>query len=129
MSWWSELLGTGVVKPIVDAVSRRGERKHEERMRDKEIDAAVHKARLEAAARGETLDASWEEQQVRHAGIKDDVTLYFVLLLVVLCFIPSTAPHALEGFEILKSTPEWFQWMVPVLLLAQHGIRLWRRKA
>ena len=49
-----ELLG-GLGGKVVDAVSARGARKHEEKVKILEIEAAKHKTKLEMAMKGQQI--------------------------------------------------------------------------
>ena len=76
MSILGNLIG-GLGGKVVDAVSARGERKHQEKVRELELEEVKHKTKLEMAMRGQEMDNSWELEQIRNSGWKDE----FVLLL------------------------------------------------
>lgn len=97
-----------------------------------EAKLAAETAKGERQARliseGLAADATWELEQIRNAGWKDEAGYLAFLAPLVLCFIPPAAPHVLEGFRILGTTPLWFQVASVAVLLAPFGIRTYRRQ-
>lgn len=118
----------GLVQPVATYFTRRAE-----------LATARFNAKLAAEnAKGERVakllseglaaDASWEMEQIRNAGWKDEAGYLAFLGAVFGCFLPQSAPHVLEGFRILGQTPVWFQIAAVAVLLAPFGIRTWRRQ-
>ena len=64
MSIIGNLIG-GLGGKVVDAVSARSERKHQEKVKTLEIEEARHRTKLEATMRGQEMDNSWELEQIR----------------------------------------------------------------
>ena len=122
-----ELLG-GLGGKVVDAVSARGERKHEEKVKKLEIEAARHKTKLEMAMKGQQMDNSWELEQIRNSGWKDEFVLLILSIPLILSFIPGTVNYVEDGFRALSQTPDWYQWLILAVFAAIYGIRIWRRK-
>ena len=122
-----ELLG-GLGGKVVDAVSARGERKHEEKVKKLEIEAARHKTKLEMAMKGQQMDNSWELEQIRNSGWKDEFVLLILSIALILSFIPGTVSYVEDGFRALSQTPDWYQWLILAVFAAIYGIRIWRRK-
>ena len=122
-----ELIG-GLGGKVVDAVSARGERKHEEKVKTLEIEAARHKTKLEMAMKGQQMDNSWELEQIRNSGWKDEFVLLILSIPLILRFIPGTVSYVEDGFSALSQTPDWYQWLILAVFAAIYGIRIWRRK-
>lgn len=113
---------------VVDAVSARSERKHQEKVRAIELEEVKHKTKLEMAVRGQEMDNSWELEQIRNSGWKDEFVLILLSIPLILCFHPETVMYVELGFAALDKTPDWYQWLILAVFAAIYGIRIWRRK-
>lgn len=113
---------------VVDAVSARSERKHQEKVRALELEEVKHKTKLEMAMRGQEMDNSWELEQIRNSGWKDEFVLILLSIPLILCFHPETVMYVELGFAALDKTPDWYQWLILAVFAAIYGIRIWRRK-
>ena len=113
---------------VVDAVSARSERKHQEKVRAIELEEVKHKTKLEMAMRGQEMDNSWELEQIRNSGWKDEFVLILLSIPLILCFHPETVIYVELGFAALDKTPDWYQWLILAVFAAIYGIRIWRRK-
>jgi len=113
---------------VVDAVSARSERKHQEKVRAIELEEVKHKTKLEMAMRGQEMDNSWELEQIRNSGWKDEFVLILLSIPLILCFHPETVMYVEQGFAALDKTPDWYQWLILAVFAAIYGIRIWRRK-
>jgi hypothetical protein len=125
------LLGSvlgGLGGKVVEAWSARGERKHTEKVRKLEIEELQHRSRLEMATRAQEMDNSWELEQIKNSGWKDEFVLILLSIPMVLSFIPYTVQYVEDGFVALSKTPDWYQWLILSVFAAIYGIRIWRRK-
>ena len=125
------LLGSvlgGLGGKVVEAWSARGERKHTEQVRKLEIEELQHRSRLEMATRAQEMDNSWELEQIKNSGWKDEFVLILLSIPMVLSFIPYTVQYVEDGFVALSKTPDWYQWLILSVFAAIYGIRIWRRK-
>ena len=127
MSFITSILGNLGGK-VVEAVSNRSERKHVEKIRHLEIEELRHKTKVELIAKGQELDNSWEMEQIKNSGWKDEAVLITLLIPLWLCFVPHTVIYVENGFRALAQTPDWYQWLILVIFTAIYGIRIWRRK-
>jgi len=127
MSILGNLIG-GLGGKVVDAVSARGERKHQEKVRELELEEVKHKTKLEMAMRGQEMDNTWELEQIRNSGWKDEFVLLLLSIPLILCFHPETVMYVELGFAALDKTPQWYQWLILAVFAAIYGIRVWRRK-
>lgn len=127
MSLISSLLGSLGGK-VVDAVDSRSQRKHDEKLKKIELDELKHKTRIEMVQRGQEIDNSWELEQIKNSGWKDEFILLLLSIPLVMSFIPQMQPYVVGGFEALSLTPQWYQWLILAVFSAVYGIRVWRRK-
>ena len=118
----------GIPQAAADFFKTRLERKSAERIRQMELDDAVHARRVELIKQGLAADATWEVEQIRNSGWKDEWVLGVISIPLVLCFIPGASGYVLAGFEVLQRTPDWYQWLVLLIFTAVYGIRIWRRQ-
>jgi hypothetical protein len=126
MNLWDKLIGT-VTAPIADGVKSYLELRSKERIRKLELEDAIHTRRVELIKQGLAADASWELEQIRNSGWKDEYVLGLLSIPLVGCFVPALADDVLRGFEVLGSTPDWYQWMILLVFTAIYGIRVFRR--
>ena len=69
--------------------------------------------------------ASWEELAMQNSATswKDEyLTLVFTVPLIC-CFIPSAVPYIKEGFAVLDTMPNWYQYTFSVIVAASFGVR------
>jgi hypothetical protein len=92
-----------------------------------EYQEAVHTRKIELIKLGLHADATWELEQIRSAGWKDEYVLLVLSIPLVMCFIPGLDTFVHKGFAALDTTPTWYQFLVPMVFAAVFGIRTWRR--
>ena len=132
ISWISAILGKGIVEPVANYYTRK-----------QELNAAKHDAKLKfETAKGErqaglikiglAADATWEVEQIRNSGWKDEYVLIILSIPSILSFIKvgtfDGAAIVAEGFSALEGTPEWYRWLILMVFTAVFGIRIWRRQ-
>ena len=83
-----------------------------------EAEAKVMVTQAESAADWETAMARASNQ-----SWKDEwITILFSIPLI-LAFIPPAVPHVQEGFRVLSTMPEWYQYGLSVIIAASFGVR------
>tara|TARA_Y100000996_G_C22520963_1_gene642432 strand:- start:475 stop:858 length:384 start_codon:yes stop_codon:yes gene_type:complete len=127
LSWIADIVGSLGGK-VVETIDNRGKRKHENKMKEMEIEEMRHKKQLEMVMRGQEMDNSWELEQIKNSGWKDEFVLLLLSIPLILSFIPQTVGYVEAGFEALSKTPQWYQWLILAVFAAIYGIRIWRRK-
>ncbi|MDB2618456.1 hypothetical protein N9X96_00205 [bacterium] len=127
MSLVSSLLGSLGGK-VVEAYDSRSQRKHDEKLKKIELDELKHKTKMEMVQRGQEIDNSWELEQIKNSGWKDEFVLLLLSIPLVMSFIPQMQPYVVDGFAALSTTPDWYQWLILSVFAAIYGIRIWRRK-
>ena len=136
VDWIGALLGKGIAEPVATYFTRRAE-----------IKAAQHEAKLKfETAKGErqaklielglAADATWEIEQIKNSGWKDEYVLIILSIPSILSFLKFSfgdyvfdgAAIVAAGFSALQGTPEWYRWLIMLVFTAVYGIRLWRRQ-
>ena len=113
---------------VVEALSSRSQRKHEQKVQALELEKLRHSKQIELIQSGQELDNAWELEQIKNSGFKDEIVLFLLSIPLVMSFIPEMQPYVVDGFAALSQTPEWYQWLILAVFTAIYGIRIWRRK-
>lgn len=119
---------SGVPQAIADYFNKRQELSAAKEMREMEYQEAVHTRKVELIKAGLHADATWELEQIRSSGWKDEYVLLVLSIPLVGCFIPGLDTYVAAGFKALEGTPTWYQFMIPMIFGACFGIRMWRRQ-
>jgi len=127
MSIVTTLLGSLGGK-VVEAIDKRGQRKHDEKAQKLEIEKLRHTKQIELIQQGQQLDNAWELEQIKNSGWKDEFVLVVISTPLIMAFIPSMQPYVTEGFKALEQTPDYYRWLILSVFAAIYGIRIWRRK-
>ena len=127
MSMVTTLLGS-VGGKVVEAIDKRGQRKHDEKAQKLEIEKLRHTKQIELIQQGQKLDNAWELEQIKNSGWKDEFVLIVISTPLIMAFIPSMQPYVTEGFKALEQTPDYYRWLILSVFAAIYGIRIWRRK-
>lgn len=127
MSLWDKIIGT-VTAPIAEGVKGYLELRSKERIRKLELEDAIHTRRVELIKQGLAADATWELEQIRNSGWKDEYILLLLSIPLIGSFIPALADDILTGFGVLAQTPDWYRWLILLIFTAIYGIRIWRRQ-
>jgi hypothetical protein len=123
---WLNLLA-GVPQAIGDYFNERQKIKSVEKLREMQYQEAVHERKIKLISEGLHADATWEIEQIRSAGWKDEYVLIVLSIPLIGCFIPGLAHYVETGFKALSYTPTWYQFLLPVIFGAVFGVRMWRR--
>lgn len=69
--------------------------------------------------------ADWDAIMAKNSGNswKDEWILVLVSIPLVLAFFPGMVPFVNEGFAALDSMPDWYQYMVSVVVSGAYGVR------
>ena len=114
----------GVAGPVVGYLQRRSELKAEALNKAREIEGALQSKKLESIDKAESYDAAWNMAQIQNSGWKDEYWTIILSIPMVLCFVPKASVYVLQGFEVLKSTPLWYQGLVGTAVLAGFGLKM-----
>lgn len=131
MVLWDAVVG-GLLNKVAPAVAgyyqKKLELKHQIKLTKLEGKQKIEQARANRKARLQEMDHVWEQAMIANAGWKDEWVLVLLSIPLVMSFIPYLAPFVGEGFAVLETTPDWYQWLVLLIFPAIYGIRVWRRK-
>ena len=108
---------------VVEAVDNRSKRKHENKMKEMEIQEMRHKKHLEMVIRGQEMDNSWELEQIKNSGWKDEFVLLALMIPAICSFLPFMQPHIARGFEILETLPEYYTHLLYLACSVSLGVR------
>ena len=95
------------------------------------IEGKVAKTKAKAEAEAAVMinqsksAADWETAMARASNTswKDEwITILFTIPLV-LAFVPSAVPYVREGFAVLATMPQWYQYGLSVIIAASFGVR------
>lgn len=69
--------------------------------------------------------ASWDEIQAKgsQTSWKDEYLTIVLSIPLIMCFIPELTEYVEAGFRALDGTPEWYQYLVGVVVAASFGIK------
>ena len=69
--------------------------------------------------------ASWDEiaQTNSSTSWKDEYLTLLISIPLIMCFIPSLVPYVREGFAVLDTMPNWYQYTFSVIVAASFGVR------
>ena len=109
---------TSIIGPVADLGKTWLEGKVAKTKAKAEAEAKVMVTQAESAADWETAMARASNQ-----SWKDEwITILFSIPLI-LAFIPPAVPHVQEGFRVLSTMPEWYQYGLSVIIAASFGVR------
>lgn len=90
--------------------------------RKKEIEATLQEKRLEAISKAEDHAQAVRLAYIDKAGWRPGYWTILLSVPVAMCFVPSWAPYALEGFRVLGETPEWFRYFLGIAVSSAFGL-------
>lgn len=109
---------SSVIGPVADLGRTWLEGKVAKTKAKAEAEAAVMINQSKSAADWETAMARASNQ-----SWKDEwITILFSIPLV-LAFVPSAVPYVREGFAVLATMPDWYQYGLSVIIAASFGVR------
>lgn len=54
---------------------------------------------------------------------KDEYWTIVLSMPMIMCFFPGMQDYVMGGFEVLETTPEWYQYLMLTAVLAAFGLR------
>ena len=90
-----------------------------------QLKSQVELTKLEATKQKIKQDGTWEEKAMSASdnSWKDEAWTILFIVIIGMCFIPPMQPYVDEGFAVLESTPDWFQWAMYASIAASFGLR------
>ena len=70
-------------------------------------------------------EASWDSIQAEasKSSWKDEWLTILVSIPMIMAFIPGMKDEVMNGFDVLASCPEWYQYLIGVVFAASFGIK------
>jgi hypothetical protein len=106
-----------LVSPITNFFTKRSENKTNIKL--KQID------RLKNA---DDATSEWELIQAENGkhSWKDEFWTLILAIPLVLCFIPDYVHYIEDGFAVLQTMPEFYQYWLGVAILTSFGVRIFK---
>ena len=114
-----------LIGPIANLAGAWFENKVAKTKADGEAKVAEAKARATVAEKVATGQVAWEGKMADASvdSWKDEFELVVLLAPAILVFIPGMRDYVKEGFEILATLPDWYQYLLYIAISASFGIK------
>ncbi len=101
------------------------ENKVEKTKADGQAKVAEAKARATVAEKVAAGEVAWEGKMADATdnSWKDEFALVVLLAPAILVFIPGMKEYVKEGFEVLATLPDWYQYLLFIAISASFGIK------
>lgn len=126
MVWLKQLLGllpTGVGM-IADHFEAKRELKRVVAESERRVVEAKANAAIDLAAKGQAADVDWESRSLDQSGWKDEYWTITLSIPFIMGFIPGAVPYVRDGFAAFATMPEWYQYVLAVVITAPFGVRV-----
>ena len=114
-----------LIGPIANLAGTWFQNKLEKTKADGQAKVAEAKARASVAEQVAAGKVKWEGK-MSDATVdswKDEFALVVLLLPAILVFIPGMREYVKEGFEVLATLPDWYQYLLYIAISASFGIK------
>lgn len=97
----------------------------EGRQKKAELKARVEEAKVNAKIKKLEQDGGWEEKAMDASADswKDEAWTICFILIIVASFVPAAQPYMQQGFDFLRTAPEWIQWGILASIGASFGLK------
>ena len=114
-----------LIGPIANLAGAWFENKVEKTKAEGQAKVAEAKARASVAEKVATGEVAWEGKMADASvdSWKDEFALVVLLAPAILVFIPGMRDYVKEGFEILATLPDWYQYLLYIAISASFGIK------
>ena len=114
-----------LIGPIANLAGTWFQNKLEKTKADGQAKVAEAKARASVAEQVAAGKVKWEGKMADATvdAWKDEFALVVLLLPAILVFIPGMREYVKEGFEVLATLPEWYQYLLYIAISASFGIK------
>jgi hypothetical protein len=116
---------TALIGPIANLAGTWFENKVEKTKAEGQAKVAEARARATVAEKVAAGEVAWEGKMADATvdSWKDEFALVVLLLPAILVFLPGMKDYVKDGFEILASLPEWYQYLLYIAISASFGIK------
>ena len=89
----------------------------------------IKESQIKRLENAEDKLAEWESIQAENGRFswKDEFWTVILSVPLVLCFFPDYVSFVQNGFEALKTMPDFYQYWLGVAILTSFGVRLTKR--
>jgi len=114
-----------LIGPIANLASSWMDSKVEKVKADGQAKVAQARAKAVVAEKVATGEVQWEKSMAdaTDSSWKDEFALVVLLLPAILVFIPSLTGYVREGFLVLNTLPEWYQYLLFIAVSSSFGIK------
>ena len=114
-----------LIGPIANLASSWMNSKVEKVKADGQAKVAQARAKAVVAEKVATGEVQWEKSMAdaTDSSWKDEFALVVLLLPAILVFIPSLTGYVREGFLVLNTLPEWYQYLLFIAVSSSFGIK------
>ena len=114
-----------LIGPIANLASSWMNSKVEKVKADGQAKVAQARAKAVVAEKVATGEVQWEKSMAdaTDSSWKDEFALVVLLTPAILVFIPSLTEYVREGFLVLNTLPEWYQYLLFIAVSSSFGIK------
>ena len=114
-----------LIGPLANLAGTWFQNKVEKTKADGLAKVAEAKARATVAEKVAAGEVAWEGKMADATvdSWKDEFALVVLLLPAILVFLPGMKDYVKDGFVILASLPEWYQYLLYIAISASFGIK------
>ena len=114
-----------LIGPIANLAGTWFQNKVEKTKADGLAKVAEAKARATVAEKVAAGEVEWEGKMADATvdSWKDEFALVVLLTPAILVFIPGMTEYVKQGFDILATLPEWYQYLLYIAISASFGIK------
>ena len=114
-----------LIGPIANLAGTWFQNKVEKTKAEGMAKVAEAKARATVAEKVAAGEVEWEGKmaQASDNSWKDEFALVVLLAPAILVFIPGMTEYVRNGFEVLNTLPEWYQYLLFIAISASFGIK------
>ena len=116
---------TALIGPIATLAGTWFENKVEKTKAEGQAKVAEARARATVAEKVAAGEVAWEGKMADATvdSWKDEFALCVLLAPAILVFIPGMREYVREGFQILATLPDWYQYLLYIAISASFGIK------
>jgi len=114
-----------LIGPIANLAGTWFQNKVEKTKAEGMAKVAEAKARATVAEKVAAGEVEWEGKmaQATDNSWKDEFALVVLLAPAILVFLPGMTEYVRNGFEVLNTLPEWYQYLLFIAISASFGIK------
>ena len=114
-----------LIGPIANLAGSWFENKIAKTKAEGQAKVAEAKARATVAEKVAAGEVEWEGKMAdaSNDSWKDEFALVVLLAPAILVFIPGMREYVKQGFEVLETLPDWYQYLLYIAISASFGIK------